>query len=226
MATIVRGSVLAAVARCASDEPARPQLCGVHVAPDGTVTATDGHCLLRVSPEGDAAGQAADFPKPAGKPVEPLGPAGVIVPGSMATEAARLAPRKGSVPALVDHVALGMRGERVEAYGTDLDTFRTLQGRPPAGNYPDTEQVIPNKEPLHRIALDLDLLANMLAAMKAAGVPGGQGYGVILEFHGTFSAMCLRSRTENFQPVLGLLMPLRNEELVAQDEARKAEGEK
>lgn len=222
MALIVRASALAALVRIASQGPARPQLNGVHVATDGTMTATDGHRLLRVPPESDADSMAKDFPRPAGsKPGGALPDGGVILPPALAAEAVKLAPKKHRAEVLADRVALAMRGDKVELFGTDLDTGRTLAAKPVEGAYPDTEQVIPKKAPAHRIAVDLDYLAEMLAAMKAAGVSGGQGYGVILEFHGTFAAMGMRSRTTDGRDVYGLLMPLRNAELEAAERARK-----
>ena len=217
MGIIVRGSALAAAAKCTSEEPARPQLQGVWVGADGTIAATDGHVLLEIKPEASAKGNAEEWPKHASGPGEAFPAEGVVIPRTLAEGARGLAPKKHAAALLVDRVALYLRGKgaSVEAWGTDLDTARSLASRPIEGPWPDYKRVIPREDqaPVLRIAFNPKKLRQVLAAMESAGVPGGeQCVGVVMEFHGPLKACVIRGATLEGQAVLGLVMPLRHPE--------------
>lgn len=201
-----------AVVAVASDELARPQLNGVHVAPDGTCTATDGHRLIRVGP---VTADAADFPA-CGQGVVALPAGGFILPSAAAREALKSIPkgRHYHFP-ILQHVKLaelaaanGVPGRGV-LVATDLDTTKRTEFRPLEGPYPNCDAVIPKGEPVFRIGFNLALLAEVCATLGALSADRLCREGV-LEFHGPLSPCVITvSSPENGQPVTALVMPLK-----------------
>lgn len=211
MATIVRGSILAAAAKCVSDEPARPAINGVWVGGDGSVCSTNGHILFRAKPSADC---LADYPACYGDGGDAFNGEGIILPASVATAAAKNAKGiklAGAGAMLRDRVVIVKRdGAQSEATSTDLDSIKREQFRRIECQWPSVEQVIPKGEPVLRIGLSLSSLETLCAAFKAAGVEtrssGGQ---LTFEFHGPLSAATIRAVTTDAQEVMALIMPLR-----------------
>jgi len=208
---LIHKSALACHAVC-SDDAARLPLNNVHVAPDGTATATDGRVLLRVKPP---VPDEAEYPQlaPGFVPVEiPAG--GFLLPASVARDALK------ALKTLKPHYGLARLGQCVQVEelngnvtlgATDLDKRARVTGRVPEEKFPDVEQIIPRGAPAFAIAFDPCMLADLLkAVIEAAGFRHGDvGDGVRFEFREPLGPATLTATGDNGAQVFALAMPMR-----------------
>lgn len=207
-ATLVSPAALAAAARFTSDDPHRPALGNVHVSPDGSLRATDGHRAVRIAPT-HSEGAALEYPD-AGIPAGHHAPdkAGILVPRESAAKFARTAKAMSGKSAhpVLRAVAVSTNAERASLSATNLDNtaredFRILEER-----FPDLVQVWPTKAPVLRIGFNAALLAEVVTALASMSDTHKDQLGVVMEFHGPLSACVLRCQGADAE---ALLMPLR-----------------
>ena len=169
---LLHRSILA-LRRLASDDPARPALNALHVMPDGSAEATDGHVLLRVTPA--PAPDAADWPVASGAPGPVTPPAdGFLLPASAAGDALKALPKKVTIPFLRDYLALVSLNGTGALVATDLDTTKRVDWRPVDGQFPNVAQVQPKADPkAFRIAFNPALLKRLCeTVIEASGTKG------------------------------------------------------
>ena len=218
-AILVSPAALLAAAAFASTDACRPVLCGVHVAPDGTCTATDGHRLLSVPGLPDMAAMLADYPTPADDTQgDAIGEGGIIIPAPAAIAAAKAAPKKPRVPCL-GLVRLTVHGATVRLYSTNLDAASDARVTAIEGPYPNFEQVFPKGEADILAGFNADYLAGIGKACK--GLAAGPVHSMTWEFRkstahgpdddprGMMGAAAFTVPLENGLTARGLLMPLR-----------------
>ena len=191
------------VAVVASDDPSRPSLTGVCIRPDGTTEATDGHVLLRVTPS-PAAPAEAEFPRQAGSPADPQVSAPFILPAAAALDIMKAIP-KSRLP-ILEHARLESLNGTVIFVTTDLDTTRHHEARPVEGPYPNTDQVIPEGEPVFSIGFDLGLLEHAVKAMRF-----GDRYQAVgrFDFYGPLRGCKITRTLPTGERALALVMPHR-----------------
>ncbi len=193
--------------KAASTEATRPQLNGLHIAPNGVTTASDGHCMIRVTP---AVLDTTDYPVAADWIAPTIPPEGMIVPTATALAALKAIPKArkyGGLEVLQNVLVASVNGH-VELSTTDLDTTKREQGPLIDFPYPDCDRVIPHGEPVFSIGFDAVLLGDLLktlASMKLAGMRNP----VNLHFYAPLSACKITATTENGDSVVALAMPLR-----------------
>jgi hypothetical protein len=195
------------VAAVASTEASRPQLNGVHVMPDGTCEATDGHCLVRVHTP--ARGDAADYPCPFPGWTAPEVPAeGFILRSADAKAAAKLPPRKGQLPMLTENVLLESLNGRAKLTATDLDRWTAVEPRPIEGPYPRCDAVFPRPDDAVAVhEFNPRLLARTLLTLADA-LDLSDLTGVVLRI-GKSGAMRLDAKNANGGQGTALVMPMK-----------------
>jgi hypothetical protein len=193
----------------ASTDATRPNLNGVHIGPDGTLTATDGHRLIRCRIE---AGDEADYPCPSPDWAPPVIPAeGIILPTADARTAAKLPPKKSRIQLLCDHVQLESCNGRIRLSATDLDTRNAIDSRPTEGPYPNVEAVLPVGDPVAVVCFNPILMAETLLAMvKCLGCGKDAAPQVRMEIHADKNGAVRAIRIDAQKPgrkVMALVMP-------------------
>jgi hypothetical protein len=196
------------VAAVASCDAVRPNLNGVHVMPNGTCEATDGHCLVRVHTptRGDSSEYPCPFPgwKAPTVPVE-----GFIVPTADAKAAAKLPPRKSCLPMLTENVLLESLNGRAKLTATDLDRWTAVEPRPIEGPYPLCDCVIPKADDMGQaVEFNPRLLAKTLLTLADA-LDLSDLSGVVLRL-GKHGAMRLDARNDNGGQGTALIMPMKS----------------
>jgi hypothetical protein len=195
------------VAAVASTDACRPQLNGVHVTPDGTCEATDGHCLVRVHTP--TRGDVTEYPCPFPGWTAPEVPAeGFILPTADAKAAAKLPPKKGQLVMLTENVLLESLNGRAKLSATDLDRWTAVEPRPIEGPYPRCDMVIPRPEDMgEAVEFNPRLLAKTLLTLADA-LDLSELTGVVLRL-GKHGAMRLDAKNCNGGQGTALIMPMK-----------------
>lgn len=189
------------VAKAASDDACRPQLNGVHFRPDGSIEATNGHMLLRFTPNTDP--ESVEYPaKAVGVDnLADIPPAGVIVPTETCTDAAKALPKRQRMPVL-NNVVMAECNGTVRLASTDLEKRSDHVAKPVDMPYPNTDQVFPKDDPTLVIGFDAHYLKTLAEAALAVN-PSGE---VRLEMHGPLKAMVARVVGDRGN-LVGIVMP-------------------
>jgi len=191
--------------RLASSEASRPQLNGIHLRPDGSTCATNGHALIIIGPPE----KTEAYPAPDGWQAPIIPTDGVIIPTETARQAEKNLPKGRAAsyhPFLASALVESLNGT-VRLSSTDLDTRKVAEAKPLEGPFPHVEQVIPKGEPVLRIAFNAALLRNVLETLLATGRSVTDR--AIFEFHNPNGAAVITYQGDNLTPVKALVMPLR-----------------
>ena len=225
MSRILLGKNQLECLRVASEDSLRPQLNGIHVAADGSVTATSGHALLHVSGVTDC----ADYPTPPEYTEPDIGAEGVIIPRQLAVDIGKALPKgartRARMPILCNALLESVNGS-VNLSTTDMETRRMFSAPTPAGPYPLWTQVKPPGPATLRMALDPELVRDTMAALVAMGATS-----VTLELHATENCsvgdtgpmvsdkpIVLRATTAAGESVYGLVMSMLPSCIIAAEE--------
>jgi hypothetical protein len=195
-----------AVAAFASDDASRPNLCGVLVDADGTTTATNGHCLARMSP---CPLSVEDFPEIPGLPRRPGQPTltPFILPSADAKSIAKAIPKRMAIP-LLEAACLDVdftNENGLYRIGiTDLDAPQIRSGRKVEGEFPDVSQVLPKRPAAISIRIDVGYLKAVAAVASSLGCRS-----IVLGVDDENSALRFECTTATGQTFSGLVMPQR-----------------
>lgn len=144
----------------------RRELCGVHFSEDGSTEATNGHIAAIVGPSKT---DPEAFPRIPGLP-ETDGPIDTIAHADLVCQIDKAIPSKSKLPILA-HARITAEPQdgrrKIQAGTTDLDTPRTMVGRPIEGEFPTLVKVWPQGKPRVRFAFDARLLARLARIAKA-----------------------------------------------------------
>lgn len=167
-----------AVRHAASKDAERYNLNGVHILPDGSTVATDGHRLMRAHV---VVPPLTDFPgfenEESDRKKRKKGKA-KLKPFTLAIDAVdRLIaaiPKKNPKP-ICAHAALDVKktnsGELARFVTTDLKCTQEIQGEK-IDNFPDWKQVFPKDEEFtHSVAFDINYVADFAKACREFGMP-------------------------------------------------------
>lgn len=179
----------------------RPVLGCVYVT-DMCTVATDSYSLVRVS---TPVFNDGDFPPVLqGK----SNAVAFLLPGDAAKKAEKNIPRKPELPILANVVScVSEDGKTASLHSApNIESVDTVSVAIPGGTFPAYEQILPTEKPLARILLDASRLSAMAAYFEKHGDTDVK---VMLEFHGENSALVLKSKTDEEQDILGLIMPCR-----------------
>lgn len=187
----------------ASTETSRCVLNGLHFTENYT-EACNGGMLIRVP---YSLLEASEFP-----PVKAAGPElkDCIIPSAAIKESIKNAGNNNSLPVL-NTVHVSTNGDaRATLATTDLDNERTLRPKLIEGDYPKTDQVIPDFVPTVAISLGADYLAVIANyARKHAKGGGAGGPAVNLEFADGTSPVRFSITLADGRKATGVLMPMR-----------------
>lgn len=191
-----------AVRHAASKDPSRYMMNGIHFREDGLVEATDGHMMLRVragSPEADG------FPEGVGQVVENLRP--FTCPTESAEKLRKVIPKGKRFPQLEGAVLVKDEADTVEFRTTDLETVDSVTARKLDGEFPKTDQVMPEGEPLVTVYLSGVLLERVIKAAKEMGGP--KNLPLKFEIRDEGSPVVVSLKDEDGDVLTGLIMPVR-----------------
>lgn len=192
----------------ASKEAHRYQITGLHVLPDGTTEATNGHYLCRVGP---SPLDSAEFPPVDGAGDKPLPEVGVVLPTDAVKGVLKWLPKRASIPILAAaHV--GMNGsEAVKVATTDLESSPVASIKPVAGTFPNADNVIPEVTEESHITIGLDP-AYLATIADFATKHGGRRATIAVSFDKEQPAdkpVTITFTTDGGIPVTIVLMPKR-----------------
>lgn len=187
------------LSRFASKEPSRYELAGVHVLPDGTAAATNGHVLLTVPP---CQILPAEFPEVPGLSNGAIPKDGVLIGSEVAERVQKAIPRKTDIPVLGCAIVTGSA-----VACTDLE--QVTQGKLTTdAKFPDYSQVIPEPDKIRQVSVDAHYL-KMIAEFAIAN--GDRKAIVTLQPGKTPAEDCIRIEVDlaDCRVAVGALMPLR-----------------
>lgn len=219
MSVILNPKALAAAAECASEDPSRPALNGVHVDGAGWVVGTDGHVLLEVAPPASAAAMREDFPTPDGGHGEDFNGDGFTIPTANAKAAARMAPKRATHPILRYLLGIVRGKETAEIFATDLDSRKVERFRMIEAPFPRWRELKPKHKTKARVCVNVVNLLRIADALRKAGVEDTErnGGSVLIEVRGPMDAIQFSALTGDGQAVRALLMPVRDPRAEAEE---------
>ena len=157
----------------ASQNAGRYQMTAVHVLPDGSTEATNGHFAIRVPP---SLTSAEEFPAVAGLGGGFNG-AGLLIPADVCKAALKALPKRETIPVLrMAHVGAGAEAGHAVVTTTDLETTNARPTKAPDGTFPDLDIVMPPADDTGRVVVGVNahyLKAIAEYAIKVAGNPKG-----------------------------------------------------
>lgn len=185
------------VAKIASKSDMKPEIAGVLFKSDRTC-ATDGFRLLEVRTPADV--KPEDFPMVDGKAAM-RGVSPFIVPARSVREIK--IPKNATMP-ICENVAIKHLDDKwVEFLTTDLETAKITTARRVESKFPDYEAIFPIGEPVARVVINGELLAELVKIMAKLDRTSA----VRLKFYGLNKPVVLEAGNEN-QKGRGLLMPI------------------
>jgi hypothetical protein len=201
MIPLVTPEALEAAAACAADT-SRPNLCGIHITPDGTLTATNGHQLIQLPPPER---KNDDYPNILGADAHGPPDGGTIIPLAAAKDAAKAAKRIKRNLSILRSVAVSLNEKSGYLTSTDLDTINRAEFRPIDGPFPAIAQLWPKAEPVLKISVDAAQLGLLLLAFAKVHGSSIQP-AIVLTFYENGRAILLENSDGSAR---GLAMPLR-----------------
>ena len=188
----------------ASTDPSRYVIQSVHYyAARQCLEACNGAILIRVPVE-----TSEDFPPLSGGH-EPATDA--IIPIAPFKKALASIPKGGSVP-IINHVALSnVNGSQVRLTTNDLDNESSIVAKRIEGNYPNTDQVIPDKPATFEISIASDVLQIIAAYFQKHGKGDlkGESTSIRFSFTDNLSPIRFEARVESGKLAQGVVMPCR-----------------
>jgi len=192
------------VIKAASTDQTRFILNGVHITPDGSGIATDGHILFKHTP--DELSDPKDYPAIEGVNLTDETPLQPFTLSSDSIQALLKAiPKKSHLPILsniaLDTKATNNNSSAVMAV-TDLETSQVFKPKKIEGDYPDYEKVIPSETPKVVIGFIVETLTKALQTMKALDIKT-----FAMEITDPKSAVKITPQDEIDGKTLGVIMP-------------------
>lgn len=177
----------------------------VNIAPDGTVTVTDGHHWLRMKATADEPNLFDEIASElAGEEPEH----DVLIPGDIVQAFnGAMKKRKAKKGMPVPHVVVGQQGQHVTLCSSDGTTKRTFLIDAPAKEliFPDVDKTVLLHQPERHVILSVDLLSVIVRTLRACKADSLRlGLSASPTAAITISAFCATG------PITGALMPMRN----------------
>lgn len=166
---ILRAEALKAALACVTGGHEKFFIQGIHVCPDGTVEATDGHVLVRVkdpSPFPDA-----DFPSKGVAPFKGNPEKAVTVPASHLKGLLAIVPKKTPIP-ILQAVQLSTNGEEggvnISATNLETPTIAHIEASDTELPFPNVENVMVSADrPALSVTFSVEALKSMIQAAEA-----------------------------------------------------------
>lgn len=161
--TVKRGPVLLRpvhldAARFASKDAGRYQIAALHVRPDGSTEATNGHYAVRVGP---SRMDAREYPERPETGMGAIPDGGALVPRETAAAVLKGLPKKAAIPVLrAAHVGITETGD-VRFTTTYLETIGGATVKGLAGTFPDIDRVIPDPDNMVAVSVNAAYLSEI-----------------------------------------------------------------
>lgn len=178
---LIHRDVFESVLPATTTEDTRYYLAHVHVRPDGTVEATDGHIAL-IAKAAESATPDADFPSQ-GIPELTEIPAPILVDAAIVRSLISATPKREQLPVL-SQIKIGQNGAGAVLCATDLQAPRIAQLEAEASDarrFPTLDRVrVPADRPAIKIRFGVEVLEHLCKAAKAAYKQSGHAEATIL----------------------------------------------
>lgn len=215
---LLHKSIIQALTVATADD-SRYALAGIHVDPDGTAIATDGHMMLYARKP--ATTPAEEYPSTPSTSTAPIDAAGNVgghtIPIDALTQAAKHVRTRQPMSAY-DHVAVTPNDTGIRVVAIDKSGAVSDQHVDPLdGTFPAWDRVLPKHKPTMRVRFSARILADLAKAAKAVGGKGDAS-AVLFEFtdegnaepaKGYADGVAITIASDDGLDLAGVVMPMR-----------------
>lgn len=215
---LLHKSIIQALTVATADD-SRYALAGIHVDPDGTAIATDGHMMLYTrKPATIPADDYPSTPSTSTAPIDAGGSvAGQTIPIDALTQAAKHVRTRQPMTAY-DHVAVTPNDTGIRVVAIDKSGAVSDQHVDPLeGSFPQWDRVLPKGARTMRVRFSARILADLAKAAKAVGGKGDAS-AVLFEFteegntepeKGYHDGVGVKIDSPDGLDIAGVIMPMR-----------------